>query len=236
MIRLLSLFVLIGLCTFSAIAQRSIQGKVTDFGNSLSMEQVVIKNIYTGRGFITDTSGRFSMEVKKGELIEFSKVGYQTARVRIYSDDQPSYFNIIMRKKPIELKEVEVRDKNMVYTIDSAKRFEDYKLQLNKQAPDALDIIANPMDYLSKSTRDKIRFRELYYEFEKEKFIDYYFSEKVITQVTDLSRDTLNVFMRLYRPSYDMMRGWNEYEYYSYLKAAATEIRRNYYRIKNMER
>jgi len=234
--RLLLLFIPIVLFALPVMAQRSIQGKVTDFGNSLAMEQVVVKNIYTGRGYITDSSGKFSMEVKKGELIEFSKVGYQTARVRIYSEDQPGYFNIILRKKPIELREVEVRDKNMLYPVDSAKRFEEYKMQLNKEAPDAFDIIANPMDYLSKSTRDKIRFRELYYEFEKEKFIDYYFSEKIITQITGLQSDTLNVFMRLYRPSYDMMRGWNEYEYYSYLKAAAMEIRRNYYRIKRMER
>ncbi len=92
------------LTTQWAYAQTNIKGEVRDMANNSLMENVNIKNIYTQQGLTVQSDGQFTIPVKKGELIEFTKVGYQTVRVRILSEKEPEFYKIIMNKENTILK------------------------------------------------------------------------------------------------------------------------------------
>ena len=80
------LFIYIALLSLISIqevqAQTIIKGEVKDLATDDFLSNVNVKNIYTQKGMTIQQDGQFKLEVRKGELIEFSKVGYQTIRIR----------------------------------------------------------------------------------------------------------------------------------------------------------
>src|SRR5580704_11660905 len=88
---------------FPAIAQ-TIRGEVLDMEGKQPIDNVEIENVYTSLDISTDKTGAFLIAASGGQLLEFKKEGYKTARVRIPKGYIPSYFRIIMTKGFSELK------------------------------------------------------------------------------------------------------------------------------------
>ncbi|MEQ9468453.1 MAG: SusC/RagA family TonB-linked outer membrane protein [Ekhidna sp.] len=79
---LLLSFAFLTVIAFSAIAQRTVSGKVTDdTGESLPGVNVVIKGTTTGT--TTDLDGNFRLEVEEGATLVFSFVGFETQEVQV---------------------------------------------------------------------------------------------------------------------------------------------------------
>ncbi|HMT35677.1 MAG TPA: hypothetical protein PKC41_07445 [Chitinophagaceae bacterium] len=153
---------LITLTTQWAYAQTNIKGEVRDMANNSLMENVNIKNIYTQQGLTVQSDGQFTIPVKKGELIEFTKVGYQTVRVRILSEKEPEFYKIIMNKAPIELREVDIRGKPLDYKKDSIRYRKTYDIVMRKEHKDDVDMRSMPLAMLSKKNRQEWAFQEMY--------------------------------------------------------------------------
>src|ERR1700744_5327738 len=95
--KFLFLFLLSGLIRVVACAQ-TIKGDVIDKEDKKPVDNVDIINIYTGFDMQTDNEGKFFIAASKGQLLEFRKMGYKTARVRVPDGYIPSYFKIILQK------------------------------------------------------------------------------------------------------------------------------------------
>ena len=210
---------LITLTTQWAYAQTNIKGEVRDMANNSLMENVNIKNIYTQQGLTVQSDGQFTIPVKKGELIEFTKVGYQTVRVRILSEKEPEFYKIIMNKAPIELREVDIRGKPLDYKKDSIRYRKTYDIVMRKEHKDDVDMRSMPLAMLSKKNRQEWAFQEMYAQWEQEKYIDFVFNDKLVSRITYLQDEDLKTFMRLYRPQYEFLRNVSEYEYLDYIKS-----------------
>ncbi|HQW46692.1 MAG: hypothetical protein IPL09_11645 [Bacteroidetes bacterium] len=207
------------LTTQWAYAQTNIKGEVRDMANNSLMENVNIKNIYTQQGLTVQSDGQFTIPVKKGELIEFTKVGYQTVRVRILSEKEPEFYKIIMNKAPIELREVDIRGKPLDYKKDSIRYRKTYDIVMRKEHKDDVDMRSMPLAMLSKKNRQEWAFQEMYAQWEQEKYIDFVFNDKLVSRITYLQDEDLKTFMRLYRPQYEFLRNVSEYEYLDYIKS-----------------
>ena len=206
-------------------------GKVVDFGSSKPLASVNIYNVHSGKGMTTDESGNFTLEVKKGDLIEFRKLDYKVARVSIKSDNIPKYFHIQMSEGAFELDEVLVMGRGLDPVVDSAKKRELYRQALEHYRLDGLDAVQHPFDALSKRNRQIWRFQKNYEYWEQDKFIDYVFNDRLIVQLTNLGSDSLQIFKKLYRPSYPMIRSMNDYQYYTYIKESVARFRKSKMRI-----
>lgn len=200
-------------------AQTLIKGEVRDLETNSYMDNVNLKNVYTQQGLTIKADGKFSIPVKKGELIEFSKVGYQTVRVRILSETEPEYYKIVMNKTPIELREVDIRGKPLDYKKDSIRYRKTYDIVMRKEHKDDVDMRSMPLAMLSKKNRQEWAFQEMYEQWEQEKYIDFVFNDKLVSRITYLQDEELKTFMRLYRPRYDFLRNVSEYEYLDYIKS-----------------
>ena len=207
-------------------AQTIIHGEVRDLLTGNILENVNIKNIFSQRGMTIKSDGQFSIEVKKGELLEFSKIGFQTVRVRIQSEKEPDFYKIVMDKVPIILREVDIRGKPLDFKKDSIRYRETYNIVMSKQRKDDIDMRSMPLAMLSKKNRQEWAFQKMYDKWEEEKYIDYVFNDKLVKRITYLDNEDLKRFMDYYRPSYDFLRNVSEYEYLDYIKSC-------YYQFKN---
>lgn len=208
------------------IAQTIIKGEVRDLANNNLMDNVNVKNIYTQQGLTIKSDGKFSIGVKKGELLEFTKIGYQTVRVRIQSEKEPGFYQIVMNKTPIELREVDIHGKPLDYQKDSIRYRKTYDIVMNKERKGDVDMRAMPLAMLSKKNRQEWAFQAMYEKWENEKYIDFVFNEKLVSRITYLKDEELKLFMRRYRPPYDFLRSVSEYEYLDYIKSCYYQFKK----------
>lgn len=182
------------------------------------LENVNVKNIYTQKGMTIRADGQFQIEVKKGELIEFTRVGYQTVRVRILSEKEPLFYKIVMDKAPIMLREVDIHGKPLDFKKDSIRYRAVYDIVLRKEHKEDVDMRSMPLAMLSKKNRQEWAFQEMYEQWEREKYIDFTFNERLVSRITYLKDEELKEFMKQYRPEYDFLRTATDYEYLDYIK------------------
>lgn len=215
-------FVVFFLLWISAIsnAQTLIRGQIKDFGSGDAVDNVNVRNIYTMVGMTTMEDGTFQVRAKKGELIEFSKMGYQTLRIRIHNEQEPSYYHLVMNKAPRELREVDIRGKPLDFKADSVRYRSIYNVVLSNERQHEVDMRSMPLAMLSKKNREEWAFQQMYEEWEKEKYIDFTFNERLVSRITYLKGDALKEFMKTFRPSYTFLKTASEYEYLEYIKHA----------------
>ena len=208
------------------LAQQSIRGTVSDGQDGKALGNVVIQNIYTNSGTTTDSTGAFAIGAEKGQLVEFRRLGYKTKRLRIPMGTVPSFFRIVLDKGAIELDEVTIRKQFEDYKRDSTRYAEMYQAPLRVGRLSDADKFQDPFLALSPSRRKIWAFQEEYQRNEELRYVDYHFSEKRITAITGLKGDSLIAYRNQFRPPYEAVRAWNEYELFSYIKKTALFFRK----------
>ena len=219
---LLSLLCLV--CSFYGFAV-GITGDIRDVSGRERIGGVTVYNVHTNKGAVSDSNGVFSIEASKGEMLEFRKMGYKTARVRLPDGQIPSYFRIVLHPGPIELPGFEIAGKAKTYKEDSLRYYKLYKHVLEFPELKGYEKIKHPFSALSKTNRQKWAFQKEYEYFQEQKFIDYYFNERMIEDLTGLKGDSVARYIKRYRPSYDQIRSMNEYQFYMYVKESVYVFR-----------
>ena len=222
-----SLFVLL-FCVlgFPAVAQ-TIRGDVMDMDTKKVITGVEIQNIYTLLDITTDEQGAFIIAANSGQLLEFKKPGYKTARVRVPQGYVPPYFRILLKKVISEINQdiILIHNNRYDYTEDSIRYHELYKTALDFPKLSGLGVVQSPFSALSKKNREVWQFQDDYKEFEKEKYVDKTFNAELITKFTGLKGDSLRYFMRRYRPSYEQLKAMNDYSFYNFIQTNAHRYR-----------
>jgi hypothetical protein len=111
------------------------------------------------------------------------------------------------------------------YKSDSIRYHELYKTELDFPKLSGLGVVQSPFSAMSKKNREIWQFQDDYTEFEKEKYVDKTFTEEVVSKFTGLQGDSLHYFMRRYRPSYEQLKGMNDYAFYNFVKASVYRYR-----------
>lgn len=227
----MNLFKIFICCTFgllfslSAMAQK-MKGKVYDVDGMKPLEGVIIHNIFTEDVVYSDKYGKFEIEVKPGELVEFNQLNYKTVRIRIHGKPA-SYYDVPMVIGPFELEGLTIYGRDANRKIDSIKTAEVFQKALRTPKLTGMDAFQHPFSALSKENRRIWAFQERYYRTEQEKYIEYVFNPELIQKLTALGTDSVEVYRRHFRPSYDYLINWNEYDYYLYIKSSVDVFRRD---------
>lgn len=212
-------------CITTGFAQQ-IKGVVQDHDEQNALANAQLVNIYNNNTIFTDSNGHFSIEARKGELIEIRLAGYKTTRFRISQGHIPPFFKIYMDKIVVLNTDRYAYSNLTQYQIDSIKSHELYRAALDYPRMSAFEQIESPFTALSRSNQMKWRFQESYALFEQEKYIDFTFNENLIRQLTGLEGADLSKYMKRYRPSYDALRNMSLYDYYSYIRYTAERYRK----------
>jgi len=214
----------------------TIKGVVLDVLTLQPLPGVSITNVHSSAEVQSKANGSFELEVAKGELVEFRIPGYDVARVRIKSEVDLPFYKIQLKEAPTQIEnQLALRDYFMGAKIDSIKRRELYQQALDHYKLTGLDIIQHPFDAMSKRNRMIWAFQKNYEIWERDKFVDYVFNDRLIVQLTGLDEENLEYYKKRYRPPYELIRGMNEYQYYSYIKDTVKDFKLWQERNKNPE-
>ena len=224
-LNVLIVFLLLAGAMCSRSYGQTIHGEVVDMDSKRPVNDVSILNIYTDLNISTDMDGHFIIAASSDQLLEFRKAGYKTVRVRVPKGYIPSYFKIIMQHGFVPVGEMLASNNRYNYRDDSIRFHDLYKHELDFEKLSAFGSIAHPFSALSKKNREIWRFQEEYSDFEKVKYVDRTFNAEVVTKFTGLTGDSLRTFMIKYRPSYEQLRGMNDYSYFTYIKKAVENYR-----------
>jgi hypothetical protein len=213
---------------FSSIgfAQQQLAGKTIKRGGTEIVIGVNVINRTLVKGNISDMGGNYKIAARPGDTIIFSSAGYQPDTLVVRSYMLAESWMVDLTPKIVALPSVSVEEASN-YQSDSLKRRDEYRWLLDKKHPvklmnekrpgDAPGFSFSPLGYYSKTEKDKRRLKRRLRQQEEDYYIDYKFPPVRVAQLTRLKGDSLQLFLRLYRPSYAFCRKANNEDILLYI-------------------
>ena len=226
-------FTLLG---FVAQAQYKVKGTVYDSSRIFPIESVTVLST-SGKGTVTDSLGRYQLDVSENDSVWFSFLGKPTPKYPILKIPDISRFDISLRLKMDVMKEVRIRSRN--YREDSIQNRKDYARifdfhrptfeSMTSIGPTGAGIDLQELIRLFQFKKNKAteHFRQRLLEQEREKFIDHRFSKVLVRKLTGLDDNDLTQFMLKYRPSYEFTLYTSEYDFRYYIKKSGEEFKKS---------
>ena len=190
----------------------------------------------SGRGTITNTDGRYEIEVSERDSIWFSYLGKPTIKFPVLKIANPLGFDISLQVSVPVLKEVRVRQRN--YRQDSLQNRLDYAKIFNYQKPKLkpvtpqygvgmgfdLQEIINAFRF--KRNRSLASFQKRLLQEERDKFVAHRFNKALVKRLTLLEGRQLDSFMLVFRPSFSFTQSSSDYDFQQYIKVAHNRFKR----------
>jgi hypothetical protein len=214
-----------------AFGQMEVHGTVYDRSRYFAMPGVSVVST-SGQGTMTDSTGQYRLRVSRKDSIFFSYLGRATAKFPIRSIDPNSALDISIAVAVDSLPLVVVRPK--AYRYDSMENRDEYR-KIFDYEPDYLGQgqggagLNLDMLFGARRNRQMLALQRRLIEEEQDKYVDYRFNRTLVRRITGLDRPALDLFMKMYRPSYDYIKSCeNDYEFYKYIKDCSTYFRKTY--------
>ncbi|MEZ5033920.1 MAG: hypothetical protein R2796_02935 [Chitinophagaceae bacterium] len=221
---------LIGCLGFASVANAQsfrIRGTVYDSSRLHPMKAVTVLST-SGDGTITDSEGKYEIQVTEKDSIWFSYLNKPTIKFPVLKINNPISFDIALQVNIPVMEEVKIKLKD--YKQDSIQNREDYAKIFNYKKPGLRPVVSSSgvgfdLDEIINMFRFKrnkrmASFQKRLLEQEQENFVLHRFNKGLVTRLTGLSGQALETFMRLYRPSYLFAKYANDYDFRVFIKHA----------------
>ena len=225
------LLAILSLASSAAFGQLEVHGTVYDRSRYFAMPGVTVIST-AGQGTMTDSAGRYRIRVSRRDSISFSYLGKATVKFPVSSFDPNSPVDISIAVAVDSLPLVVVRPK--AYRYDSMENREEYR-KIFDYEPDYVSAgqggvgVNLDMIFGARRNRQMLALKRRLVEEEEDKYVDYRFNRTLVHRITGLQRPALDLFMRMYRPSYDFIKSCeNDYEFYKYIKDCSVYFTRTY--------
>jgi hypothetical protein len=206
------LFILI-VAALPIMAQTQLRGKVMDSKSDQPLDGATIFNTTEGIFRKAGQNGAFLIRAQENDVIIVSSAGYKPDTVKLSNDIIITGLFIGLSPRTVSLDTVTVNERT--YFEDSLARRIEYAHFLDRPTKDlrggnrpqsGFGVSVSPITYFSHSEKDKRQFKKRFNEYEREAYIDYYFSPSYVHRLTGLQGDELQQYMKKYRPSYSFLR------------------------------
>lgn len=227
--QIFTVVILMSFLSATSFAQYKISGTLTDITKYNAVEGA---SVYTTSGStaITDSFGRYSIQVVAKDSIYFVYNNKPTQRFPVSAINNPSSFEVSL-KVPLQtrytvLQEVVVITKS--YKEDSVTNREENKYGFKYTKPGLTTSISpsgmagadvNELINIFRFKRNKrLAFLQNFLvEQEEERYINFRFSAKVVRRITGLEGPQLDTFLKWYRPTYEFTASSNEIVFNQYI-------------------
>ena len=216
------------------MAQVKVSGTVYDISKSIPLQSVSVLTT-SGHGTVTDSSGHYIITAYESDSIYFSYLNKPTAKFPVRAIPNIFAFDISLHVPVAELPVVRVKLPN--YHMDSLQNRRDYEKVFNYRRPGlgissgqggagvGLDLDEFINIFRFRHNKRMLAFQHRLEQEEQDKFIDHRFTKATVRKINGLSGDSLNLFMKQYRPSYEFTQVSNDYEFLEYIKLAGEAFR-----------
>jgi hypothetical protein len=224
------IYILLMLLCQAATAQVRIYGTVYDRTARFGMPAVSVMST-SGAGTITDSLGHYSIKIPFTDSISFSYQGKATQKFPVSEIKSNRPFDMSLHVDIHVLPTVDVTAYlPRSYQLDSIDNRNEYR-KVFDFAPNFLSGSSNGMGvgvdlnmlFSIRKIKRMEAFRKFLEQDERDKYVDHRFNKALVKKLTGLQSPALDVFMKEYRPTYEMIQAFNtEYDYYQYIKEWAT--------------
>lgn len=208
--------------SFWANAQsKDLHGVVFEKGSSTRISKAQISNPKYQLVSQSDGLGLFTIQSAIGDTLKISKAGF-TDQILIVSSFQDL---IIQLSKPIQLAEVNVTAQSKKQELDEIKKQYRGKGSFYGGKPPPLAYIFSPItalyELIGKTPGQARRFNNYYSRELQESEIDRRFNSYTVKPLTLYEGKDLQNFLLLYRPPFDQLQQWSDYDLVNYIKKSA---------------
>lgn len=244
-------YLLLLLCNLLAAtaAAQQLYGVVKDVATGERLQAVFVENRTSGAVTNTDTSGAYTIAIKRGDALYFHLTGYTPVMFAVVDDTRQQYRNVMMQQLVISIDTVTISGLSQ-YQHDSLARRTIYgkklderpeKFKMAKRHPlygrageGTFRMDAPVSSLLRKRTRKYKRlkaFQDRYKAGETQLFIDSRYTPALVQELTGMSDDSARLFMNTYAIPYDFARAatemelnmWVKFNYRMWIKKEKTE-------------
>jgi hypothetical protein len=200
--------------------QNSVQGLIMERVGASRISGVYILNKKTGISTYTNELGLFRIQASVGDTLLFSKSGYSELSLPMLELSD----KVLMLQPIIALSEVKVVGQTKKQELDEIKDQYRKKGSFYAGKPPLLAYFFRPLtalyELIGKTPAQARRFNSYYVKELQESEIDRKFSAYAIKNVTGLDGTDLKNFMILYRPDYQNVAIFDEYEMINYIRTS----------------
>lgn len=173
----------------------------------------------------TDYTGAFSIKATLGDTLKIFKKDYADNYYVVESQKDA----VIQLSQVIQLNEVRIVGQSRKQELDEAMRQYRGQGSFYNGKPPVLAAIASPLTGLYElfgKTPGQARRFQAFSKTETEQInIDKRFNKTVVKENTDLTDAQADVFMDVYRPSFEQLSRWNDYDLINYIKTSAKQLK-----------
>lgn len=187
-----------------------------------------INNLNTNSTTFSNEKGYFTIEASNTDTIIIRLIGYEPKTLFINEATNTIYLQSIQNY----LSTVTISDIN--YKKDSLERRLEYGKAFNYKNPSFKKVmtgmVSSPVTTLynlmsfKKNTR-KNTFRNQLISDEQNDFVDGKFNKDIVKKLTKLAGDSLELFMKRFKPSYNTLILLSDYEFYKYINDSFTTFK-----------
>jgi len=171
--------------------QNAIKGQVTENATSAKMPNVFIKNINNNQAALTDDNGNFNIRGVMGNTLIFSSPGYVSDT--LYVADM-RFKDVKMIQLGITLRQVNVRGEKFDPRAEYPSVYQKSKVY-----------VLSPTTWFGKEAKDARRLKKYFAHEVRERRVDSAFTRTYVSSIVPLKGNDLDVFMNLYRPTYEFV-------------------------------
>ena len=217
-----------------AAAQYKVKGTVFDSSRKYRIEAVTVMST-AGRITMTDSLGRYQIDVAEKDSVWFSFLGKPTPKYPVLKMADVNQFDIALQLKAHIMEEVKI--KNRSYKMDSIQNRKDYAKVFDYQKVSlgsmtsvgamgaGFDIQELIRMFQFRKNRSMLRFQERLIQEEQDKFVTHRFNKGLVKRLTLFEGEELDRFMQLYRPTFEFSSTAGDYDFQMYIKIAADRFR-----------
>ncbi|MDB5121503.1 MAG: hypothetical protein JWN56_2721 [Sphingobacteriales bacterium] len=216
---------LVGLCIFIGApiglsAQQVVRGVIFDNRTSQRVSNAIILNTKNNALVKSNELGVFQIKADILDTLSITKSGYTE-----YYQKVSSYQDVFIRlQQIIRLNEVTVTGQSKKQELDEIKR-EYRKKSFYGGKPPVLAYVFHPVTALyekfGKEPGQARRFNNFYKTELEETEISRRFNPTIIKELTPLKETDMRNFIEIYKPQYETLSSWDDYELIKYIKASA---------------
>lgn len=198
-----------------------LRGVVFQKQNGQRVSNALITDQQTRIVTASNDLGGFNIKTSVGDTLRISKKDL-TEYIYVVTGQQ----DLIIQLSPIiQLSEVKVVAQSKKQELDEAMRQYRSQGSYYNGKPPALAMVTSPItglyELFGKTPKQAKHFQQ-FSKLETEQLsVDRRFTKSLIQQVTDLKDEQIQPFMDSYRPSYEKLAAWNEYDLINYIKTSA---------------
>jgi hypothetical protein len=196
----------------------NINGVIYKQGSADRVSQATVTDVQSQVIMMSDELGGFTIKAAKGDTLLFKRSGYMSlTQVVTGPADIVTYMHPVL-----VLEEVVVKGETPKKEIEDVKNVYRSKGLYFDGKPPWTAFIFSPLTAFYELFSADAKHERHFAQFSKNEMeaveVDRRYTKELVKRVTDLSDDDVTKFMQQYRPSYEDIRGWNDYDLVSHIK------------------